>query len=375
MAAGAALARAQTGSSGASAGWVHAPSGRSEVAVASLGEQAAVHGRLYGSAVDAGMLRNDPVYRSKLVEQCRVVVAESAMKWGPLRPTPDTYHWEDADALLAFAEEHRMKVRGHNLCWHEQLPRWFEATATEANAAEILKTHIRTVAGRYRGRIRAWDVVNEAIQPHDGKPDGFRDSPWFRLLGSSYVETAFRTAKEADPAALLTYNEYDIEYDNPPQVAKRAAVLALLKRLQAAGVPLDAVGVQAHLTADAPHALGPGLLAFVDELHGMGLQVFITEMDVNDDHVASDDPAVRDAAVAAVYGKYVGSMVAHPAVADVLTWGISDNHSWLNNSKEHKAKHPDRQERALPLDTAYAPKPAFYALRNALSAGTPPSRS
>jgi endo-1,4-beta-xylanase len=331
----------------------------------SLRAHATARGLFYGAAVDTGMLRNDPAYRALLAQQCNIVVAENSMKWAAIHPEADRYAFEQADELLAFAEQHQMQVRGHNLCWHEALPSWFASTVNPGNARQILTGHIRTVAGRYQGRIRSWDVVNEAISLEDGRTDGLRVSPWFQMLGPGYIDLAFRTAREADPHALLTYNDYGIEYDHPASFTKRAAVMGLLKRLTADGVPIDAVGIQSHIDATTS-GLGPGITAFVTEARTLGLKVFITELDVNDDNLAADDPATREAAVAEVYGQYVTDMVANPAVAEVLTWGISNNHSWLNNSKTHKAKHPGRQQQALPFDANYQPTPAFYALRSAL---------
>ncbi len=332
----------------------------------SLRAHASARGLRYGSAVDVDLLRTDALYRQLLVEQCSIVVGENAMKWAAVHPAPDRYSFDQADELVAFAEQHGLAVRGHNLCWHEALPAWFDSAVTKENAAQTLTEHIHTVAGRYKGRIRAWDVVNEAVLPGDGRTDGLRDSPWLRLLGPKYIALAFRSAREADPHALLTYNDYDIEYDHAHDAGKRAALLSLLKRLKAEGVPVDAVGVQSHLTAGSPNPIGPGILAFVAEVRRMGLKVFITELDVNDDSVVEDDPAIRDQAVAKVYGEYVTAMLTDPAVTDVLTWGVSDNHSWLNSSETHKEKHPGRQERALPFDAEYQPTPAYFALRRAL---------
>ncbi len=335
--------------------------------VGSLRAHAAARGLRYGSAVDVGLLRTDTLYRQLLVEQCSIVVGENAMKWAAVHPAPDHYSFDQADELVAFAEQHGIEVRGHNLCWHEGLPAWFAGSVTQQNAAFSLTDHIRTVAGRYKGRLRAWDVVNEAIDPKDGRPDGLRDSPWLRLLGPNYVELAFHTAREADPHALLTYNDYGIEYDHPDSVHKRLAVLALLRRFKAKGVPIDAVGVQSHLDASTSQ-LGPGITAFVAEVGKLGLKVFLTELDVNDDNVAADDTVARDAAVAQVYREYVSAMIANGVVTDVLTWGVSDDHCWLNSSRTHEEKHPRRQERALPFDAAYRAKPAFYALRDAIDA-------
>ncbi len=355
---------------------LHASASRAQAAAfptgdtATLRAHASAHGLFYGSAVDTALLRTDPVYRQLLATQCNILVPENAMKWAALHPAPDHYTFDQADEVLVFAEQHGIAVRGHNLCWHQALPPWFANKATPQNAAQHLTSHIQTVAGRYQGRIRAWDVVNEAISLEDGKPGGLRDSPWYRLLGPSYIELAFRIARAADPHALLTYNDYGIEYDHPASFTKRAAVLTLLRRLKAANVPIDAVGIQSHLDATA-RALGPGIAAFAEAARALGLKVFLTELDVNDDNLVQDNPALRDAAVSAVYSKYVTTMLTNPAVTDILTWGISDNHSWLNNTRAHLEKHATRQQRALPFDPTYHLKPAFYALRAALHSRQP----
>ena len=330
-----------------------------------LRAHAAARDLFYGSAVDTGLLRTDPVYRQLLADQCNILVGESAMKWPALHPAHNTYTFDQADELLAFAAQHRMQVRGHTLCWHQALPPWFTSNVTEQNAAQVLTTHIHTVAGRYKARIRAWDVVNEAILPKDNQPDGLRDSPWLRLLGPAYIEQAFRAAHAADPHALLTYNDYGIEYDHAESTTKRAAVLALLRRLKDANVPIHAVGIQSHINATTS-ALGPGITRFAEDARSLGLKVFITELDVNDDNLNNDDEAARDQIVAGVYSEYVTTLLTNPAVTDILTWGLSDNHSWLNNTKTHQATHPTRQEQALPFNTTYQPTPAFYALRQAL---------
>ena len=225
----------------------------------SLKAHGAARGLLAGMAVNVSMLDRDAAYTRTLVEQAGIVVAENTMKWGPLRPAPDRFDFAEADRFVQFAAAHGIKVRGHNLCWHQQLPAWFAATVTPGNAEGYLENHIAAVAGRYRGRIRAWDVVNEAIEPGDGQPDGMRASPWFQLLGPRYVEAAFRAARAADPGALLTYNDYSIEADTPGDTTKRTAVLRLLRRLRERNVPLDAVGIQSHLSAGSASRIGDGL--------------------------------------------------------------------------------------------------------------------
>ena len=323
----------------------------------SLKAHAALHGFLFGCAVNTRLLATDEAYAKLIRDQADIVVAENAMKWGPLRPTIDTYNFEQADALVAFAEKNHMKLRGHNLCWHRQLPTWFKAEATIANARGLLKAHIQQVAGRYAGRMHSWDVVNEAILTTDGRADGLRDSPWLQLVGADYIEVAFQTARATDPQALLTYNDYGIEGEDDASESKRLAVLVLLRRLKARHVPIDAVGIQAHLTAG--HTYGAGLTRFIAAVRGLDLQVFLTEMDVNDKEWPSSEE-IRDVAVADCYGSFLDIALSDAAVKAVLTWGITDRSTWLNSEG---ARKDGLQERCLPFNKNDAPKKAFFAVR------------
>ncbi len=331
---------------------------------ASLKARAAARGLLAGAAVNANLFRDDQGFRNLLAEQCSILVPENCLKWSVLRPTADTWNFTDADNLISFAEAHGIKVRGHNLVWHQQIPAWFAGTATKDNAQKLLVDHIHTVAGRYKGKIHSWDVVNEAIWVKDGRPDGLRTtSPWFELLGPGYIDLAFRTAREADPTALLTYNDYGIEYDNEEEEKKRAAVLALLRRMKANNVPLDALGIQSHIKAVSKDGFGRGLRELLDGANALGLQVFVTELDVNDDAVETADIAERDKIVANVYRDYLTKVLQGKEVKAVLTWGATDKNSWLNHGKIRKL-HPDRLERPLPFDDKYAPTPTFFAMRD-----------
>ena len=327
---------------------------------ASLRQHAAQHNLLYGCAVNVPRLTSDPAYAALVVAQSSILVAENAMKWGPLRPTPTSFNFDQADALIAFAEENHIKLRGHNLVWHMQLPAWFAGYANAANADQLLLNHIEQVAGRYAGRMHSWDVVNEAVQVTDGRPDGLRATPWLQLLGAGYIETAFRAARRADPQALLTYNDYGIEGEDPASQRKRDAVLLLLRRLKTRDVPLDAMGIQSHISAGPRHVYGAGLLRFLADVRQLGLEVFLTELDVNDRDLPAD-VATRDEAVAATYQRYLDLVLAEPAVRAVLTWGITDRYTWLNGENARADHLP---ERCLPFDNAYVPTDAFFAIRN-----------
>jgi endo-1,4-beta-xylanase len=362
---------------GSTAAALGKPGGGIDVSGAeSLRSHAQARGLLYGAAVATELLDVDGAaagktadpYTQLVLSQANIVVAENAMKWGPLRPTAATFDFTQADRLMRFAQIAQQKVRGHNLCWHESLPAWFATTATKDNARQLLVNHIQTVAGRYKGQMHSWDVVNEAVLPKDGRADALRKTPWLELAGPDYIELAFQTAAAADPASKLTYNEYDIELDTPEQSEKRAQVLLLVRRLKARSVPIHAVGIQSHLQADGPRA-GAGLTTFIRELKKLDLEVYVTELDVNSRGIEGGAP-VQDEAVAKVYEQYLGLVLPEPNVAAVLTWGITDAHTWMNTSKaEWVVRKDGARQRPLPFDDDMAPTPAFEAVRTAMDEG------
>jgi endo-1,4-beta-xylanase len=347
----------------------------------SLRAHAAARGLLYGAAVNPAHLDVDGVaagstsdgYTLLVQQQAGILVAENSMKWSGLRPKPGIYDFTQADKLVRFAGIAGQKVRGHNLCWHEALPSWFKSTVNQENARIHLTQHIHTVGGHYRGQIHSWDVVNEAIRPEDGRPDGLRKTPWLELIGPDYLDLAFHTAAEADPHAKLTYNDYGIELDTPEQSRKREVVLELLQGFKSRSVPIHAIGIQSHIQADGPQP-GSGLKSFIHEAGKMHLEVYITEMDVNT-HSLAGGPEAQDAAVAQVYRDYLTLVLAEPNVPIVLTWGITDASSWLNEMNEPWAKRKDGAKmRPLPFDNDLKPAPAFFALREALDSAPPRHR-
>ena len=328
----------------------------------SLRAHAQRRGLLAGCAVVPEKFDSEQLYATIVAEQANILVAENAMKWAALRPAPDHFDFRAADELLAFVQAHGQKLRGHNLCWHESIPVWFSDTVTKDNARQFLTQHIQTVAGRYAGKIHSWDVVNEAIDIHSGRPDGLRQTPWLELIGPDYLDLAYRTARQADTSALLTYNDYAIETDSADDSAKREQVMLLVRRFKARGIPIDAVGVQSHLSATDP-VPGSGLRDFVRELRSMDIQVFITEMDINE-HKLDGSVEERDAVIARIYKDYATMMLAEPNVTALLTWGITDRYTWLNGAKW--ARPDGKPQRSLPLDANYQPTPAFFALRDAI---------
>jgi endo-1,4-beta-xylanase len=173
-----------------------------------------------------------------------------------------------------------------------------------------------------------------------------RKSPWFELLGPDYIELAFRTARQADPKAKLTYNDYGIENDKEDNVVKRAATLALLKRLKGTNAPIDALGIQSHVHAG--ETWGKGLRELIDGARDLGLEVYLTELDINDDTVKETDVAAIDRSVSAAYTDYLSVALESKAVKAVLTWGLTDAHTWLGGGT-----------RPYATDDKQPPKPKF----------------
>ncbi|HLQ23120.1 MAG TPA: endo-1,4-beta-xylanase, partial [Gemmatimonadales bacterium] len=241
---------------------------------------------------------------------------------------------------------------------------WFAATVNRSNAETILRQHIATVAGRYAGKVHSWDVVNEAIDVAGGRPDSLRASPWLEFLGPDYIRIAFEATAQADPHALLCYNDYGIEFKWPKEHAKRAAVLELLGRLKSSNVPIQALGIQAHLRAGDPGFSADELATFLRRVADLGLKILITELDA-DDRALPKDPATRDQAVAKTYESFLSVALAEPAVIAVLTWGLSDRYTYFNKMRPRADGAPARP---LPLDADLKPKPAYDALARAFDA-------
>ncbi|HXE36418.1 MAG TPA: endo-1,4-beta-xylanase [Verrucomicrobiae bacterium] len=327
-----------------------------------LGELAHSKGLFFGTAVSDSQLHR-PEFTPLVLDQCSILVAENQMKWRATHPEQDRFDFTQADFFMDFAESHHIPARGHNLCWHEHNPPWLDSAITQQNAVSLLTTHIQTVVARYKGRIHSWDVLNEAIDPTHKNPQGLRNSLWLQNIGEDYIELAYRIAAKADPAAILTYNDYDIETDATAQDAKREAILAMLQRLIKKGVPIRALGVQSHLRTNEGTPTWNGLNKFLLEIQKLNLQVFVTELDVDDSAMPADIPE-RDRQVAQLYRSFLENILRHNSVRAVLTWCLSDRDSWLQNFRPRKDALP---QRPLPFDAQLNPKPSFYALHDSLA--------
>jgi endo-1,4-beta-xylanase len=331
----------------------------------SLKMRAAAKGLLFGAAETRMNLEMDSDLVAQYSRECSLLVPAWEMKWtagtSRLRPTPYNFDFKDADWMLAFAQNHNLLVRGHALIWHLALPTWFRDTVDRQNAESFLVNHIQTVAHRFSGKLHSWDVVNEAVAPEDGKANGLRKTPWLEFLGENYIDLAFRIAAEADPSALLVYNDFGLVYETPNDKAKRIAVLKLMERLKTRGTPIAAFGMQSHLEGHETRFNPKKLRRFLSDIASLGLKILVTELDVNEQKLSANR-TLRDRIVAAAYEDYLSVVLDEPAVIAVITWGLSDRYTWLSEFAPRSDKLPLRP---LPLDVNYKRKLAWNAMARA----------
>jgi endo-1,4-beta-xylanase len=318
-------------------------------AEAPLRDLAETRGRQIGAAVAYDALQGEQEYREVLGREFNMLTAENVFKFDALHPAPDRYDWAAADAIVSFAEAHGMRVRGHTLVWHNQLPSWVtEGGYTRDELIAILRDHIHTVVGHYRGRVAAWDVVNEAVND-DGT---LRDTLWLRGIGPEYLDLVFQWAREADPDALLFYNDYGGEGLG----TKSDAIYDLVAGMRQRGVPIDGVGLQMHITANYYPPLDD-LAANIQRLGDLGLVVHITEMDVRIEHPVTEDKLAQQANV---YRDALEVCLQADHCTAFVLWGFTDRHSWIPGFFPGTSA-------ALIFDEQYQAKPAYYALREALA--------
>jgi endo-1,4-beta-xylanase len=325
---------------------------------APLRKRASARGIVYGAAAASYQL-NDAAFAGALAREAGVLVPEYEMKRGVIEPSRGQYDFSGTDRLLAFARAQGMSFRGHPLVWHRRNPDWLD-DALASRDHTLLVSYIAAVAGRYRGHMHSWDVVNEAIDLKSGRSDALRETPWLEAFGPSYIDDAFRAARLADPHALLVYNDWGCEAGENDRF--RAVTLDFLERALSRGVPVDALGLQGHLAAFGPQVDQKKLRTFLAQVKAMGLKILVTEHDVEDEG-GPYDTALRDRAVADASRRFLDVVLDCDATVAVLTWGLSDRFLEPEGWREKLFEaHPC----ALPLDADLARKPLWHAMAGAL---------
>ena len=309
---------------------------------------------LVGAAVTREMVLSNETRRF-LEHQFDVIVAENEMKPSALSRGEGRYDFAAGDALVDWANQHGIRVRGHCLVWHREEPAWMFAGDGKPLSRDLLvrrmRAYIHDVVGHFKGRVWAWDVVNEAFvvsEPGVPNDNGWRRSTWYDVIGPSYVALAFQAAREADPDALLFYNDYETQ-----DPAKRSLILDLVRSLKEGGVAIDGIGHQSHYTLDYPPV--KSLEASIEEVARLGLKNHITEMDISmRERWNGPVPPLTDALRAAQALRWAEFFRMFRRNADkieaVVTWGVNDEVSWL--------RPPDEPL----LFKAFRPTGAFWAV-------------
>src|SRR6266571_3927138 len=322
-----------------------------EVATTTLRSLAQARHFSIGTAVNVDALQYEPQYSEILARDFNMVTPEVTMKFDATEPRRGVYTFSEADSIVAFARAHAMQVRGHNLAWYLALPAWLTTGKfTRNELMTILHDHIFAEVAHYRGQVNIWDVVNEAVND-DGS---LRNSIWLRGIGPDYLDLAFRWAHEANPQARLFYNDYGGEGLSQKSNAIYYMVSGMIKR----GVPINGVGLEMHVSVDE-FPQPQDVLANMERLAALGLEVQITEMDVK----IQGDPRpmqVRLDAEAQIYHDMLSTCLVVEQCTAFVMWGFTDRHSWIPGA----TGHPDAP---LIFDAAYHPKPAFFALMDVLN--------
>jgi len=329
----------------------------------SLRSLAAKIGLRVGTAVIPFDL-NTPAYTALLASQFSVVTPGNEMKWQVVEPTQGVFDWSGADRLVNFAEQNGQLVRGHTLLWHNQLPTWLttgvaNGTISNSQLMDLLEAHIFTEVGRYKGRIWQWDVANEFFR--DSNPSGINPNDfWVSHLGTGIIPQAFRWARQADPVALLMYNDYNIAGEDGSN-AKSDAVFAWVQQMLDQGVPIDGIGNQGHL--DTQFGFPTRMQQDLERYASLGLKVAITEADVRTfvDGPTTQVPTNHLEFFAQPYefDQMMKAALAVPECISFTCWGFGDADSWIPGFFKGEGY-------ATLYDVNLNPKPAYFALQQDL---------
>jgi endo-1,4-beta-xylanase len=329
----------------------------------SLRALAARRGLIYGAAAATYQL-DDSDFAVTLAREAAMLVPEYELKRFLVEPEEGRFDFTAGDKLSQFARDHGQSFRGHPLVWHAANPPWLEEAVLNSRRETLLTSYVGRVAGHFRGRVHSWDVVNEALRPEEGQQGGFRNTPWFKAFGPSYVDMAFHAARAADPGALLVYNDFGCEAGLPENDVFRAATLVFLEKLLSRGVPLDGYGMQGHLAAYGAPLDQSKLRRFLDALRAMGLKILVTEFDI-DDGGGPDDVATRDRAVADTGRRFLDVVLDNASTVAVLTWGLTDRYLHASGIG---ASLFSRGLRKLPLAPDLARTPLWQSMAKSLAA-------
>jgi endo-1,4-beta-xylanase len=349
---------------GAAASGIVPAAGFAKTEPATLRAVAARHGLFWGAAVQSNELKPESDFAALVARECSVVVPEWEMKWSALERDRGRMRYGPADAIVAFAKQHQRKIRGHALVWHRSMPKWAKEAMKETADWNVPASFIAATLDRYHdSSFIHWDVLNEVIEPRDGRADGLRLSPYLHAFGPDYIQRALDLAHQHAPNVRLYINEYGLDYDGQVERDRRATLLRLIERLKQANAPFHGIGIQGHLYGRGKSKFSQeSLRRFLADVAARDLKITITELDVPEADITVPLEE-RDRRVAEEVTRYLDVVLDEPAVEGVVTWGLSDRYSWLNT----RWRDSGTKNRGLPFDENLAPKPVTRAIVDALN--------
>jgi endo-1,4-beta-xylanase len=335
-----------------------------QVQPGTLRATAARSGLFWGAAIQANQIRSNVDFAALVARECSVVVPEWEMKWGAIEREQGQRKYGHADAIVKFADEHQLKIRGHALVWHRAMPKWAKEAIKEDSDWKFLASFITTTLQRYGGsNFIHWDVINEVIEPKHGRDDGLRSSPYLKAFGPDYIRRALVLAHELAPNARLYVNEYGLDYDGQVERDRRVALLRLIEALKKSNTPFHGIGIQGHLYGRGRSRFSQeALRRFLADVAAHGVKITITELDIPERDVSLSIEE-RDRYVADEAARYLDVVLDEPAVEGIVTWGLSDRYSWLNA----RLRDSGTRNRGLPFDENLEPKPVRDAIVAALA--------
>jgi endo-1,4-beta-xylanase len=311
----------------------------------------------FGAAISAGLLKSNASYRALVAREFSSITPENALKFGVVHPTQNTYSWADADTIIAFAQQYGKRIHGHTFIWHNNVPTWLANFVGDSAAWEnVMKTHIQTVMTRYKGIVKSWDVVNEAVN-EDGT---MRSTIWSQHLGAGYIARAFQYAHEADTAALLFYNDYNHE-SSSNSFAKLYTIQNLVNGLVANGIPINGVGMQMHVNKNTNNA---NIQRALDTMFNTGLIVHISELDVAVNPESNQSLTYNTTIASQQFGKFkffarLGRNVAADKFYGITTWNVTDGDSWIPTNYS-------RPDFPLPFSNTYQKKSSYQGFKDGM---------
>ncbi|CAH8296718.1 endo-1,4-beta-xylanase [Mariniflexile fucanivorans] len=317
-----------------------------------------------GTAIKIHTLMNDTILQKLQIDNFNSITATSDMKMQSILPAENQYNWKTADIILQYAEKNNQRLFGHNLIWHSSTPKWVEEKGEKDSIwlGNFMQQYIKTYVGRYKGKVAAWDVVNEAFASSGGN---YRETFWYKKLGESYIEKAFRYAHEADANAVLFYNDFNIERDT----VKLNAVLNMVKEFKEKGVPIHGIGFQMHIRMDIPDEI---IAYSLKKAAATGLQIHLSEVDIifnthNDERLGGIEnySVLTDEMKQAQAEKYKSLIKMYKEIVPkaqqfgITFWDFTDRDSWIKgffNMKDWPCIYDDNLQ----------PKPAYFAVLEGL---------